>query len=140
MNRVEAVVTEIKKTDVVTYIDLKCGDETLRLIRQSTPIWLSSGDSVNCNFQEVSVCVSKECDGKVSIENKIPASLKALRQNGSLCELTFESSMGDIVSLITQDAYDSMGLELECNATMLIRGVDITIEPKIELSRTKDAN
>mgnify|MGYP005854141127 CR=1 FL=1 len=140
MNNIEAVVTEIKKTDVVTYIDLKCGEESLRLIRQSSPIWLLEGDSVNCKFQEVSVCVSKECEGKVSIENKIPAQLKALRQNGSLCELTFHSGMGDVVSLITQDAYESLGLELECDATMLIRGVDITIEPRLDLSRIKDAN
>jgi len=140
MNNIEAVVTGIKKTDIVTYIDLKCGEESLRLIRKSYPIWLSEGDSVNCKFQEVSVCVSKECEGKVSIENKIPARLKALRQNGSLCELTFESSMGDVVSLITQDAYNSLGLELECSATMLLRGLDITIEPKIELPRIKDAN
>ncbi|MBN2816537.1 MAG: hypothetical protein JXQ67_07610 [Campylobacterales bacterium] len=140
MNSKEAVVTEIRKTDIVTYIDVQCGDETLRLIRQNAPIWLAVGDSIYCKFQEVSVCVSKECQGKVSIENKIPAILKNVRQNNSLCELTFESSMGTVISLITQDAYNLLGLKIDCEATMLLRGVDITIEPRLDLSRIKDAS
>lgn len=140
MNQKEAIVTGITKTDVVTYINLRCGDADLRLIKFKAPTWLSQGDTIKCKFQEGSVCVSKECPGEVSIENKLPATLKTVRQNASMCELTFQSDMGKVVSLITQEAYDSLGLKLECEAIMLLRGVDISIEPLLHLSRIKDAN
>jgi molybdate transport system regulatory protein len=140
MNKIEAVVTEIKKMDVVTYIYVKSRDVDLRLIDYKAPIWLSKGDTVSCRFHEAAVCVSKECPGRVSIENKLPVVLKEMRQSESLCELTFDTDMGRVVSLITQEAYDDLGLELECDATMLVRGVDIKIEPLLVSTRTKDAN
>lgn len=140
MNKIEAVVTEIKKTDVVTYIYVKSGEVDLRLIDYKAPSWLSKGDTVNCKFLEAAVCVSKECPGRVSIENKLPVILKDMRQSESLCELTFDTEMGRVISLITQEAYDDLGLELECDATMLVRGVDIKIEPLLFSSRMKDAN
>jgi ABC-type molybdate transport system ATPase subunit len=129
MNQIEAVVTDIKKTDIITYIEVKSGNADLRLIKSKAPSWLTRGDKVKCMFQEAAVCVSKECPGKVSIENKLPVTLKATRQNESLCELTFESEIGKVVSLITEDAYTELGLETDCSATMLVRGVDISIEP-----------
>lgn len=148
MNRVSAVVTTIEQKDVVTYIHVASGETSLRLIKSKCPTWLSPGDKVFCTFQEGSVCVSKECPGKVSIENRLPATITTVRQNDSLCELTFESAMGPVVSLITAEAFDELGLEEGSSATMLLRGIDIRLEPDVEpdiarwgnSARTKDAN
>lgn len=149
MNQITAVVKTIEETDVVTYIHLGVGETNISVIKSKTPEWLSVGDKVNCAFQEVSVSVSKECPGKVSIENRLPASLKKIRQGASLCELTFESDVGEVVSLITSRACDLLGLTQGCRATMLLRGVDIDVEPILAagdhnayreiLARMKDA-
>lgn len=148
MNKIPAVVEAIEKTDIVTYIHVKAGETDMRLIKHKCPSWLSAGDKVYCTFQEGAVCVSKECPGKVSIENRLPATLKGVRRNASLCELTFENELGDIVSLITTQAFDELGLEVGCEATMLLRGVDINIAPDLDpidvdawkAKRTKVAN
>ena len=150
MNQLAAIVKEIEKTDVVTYIRVEIGDTTLCLIKPKTPEWLSVGDRVTCTFQEASVCVSKECPGRVSIENRLPATLKEVRQGASLCELTFESDMGEVISLITSHACETLGLTKGCEATMLLRAVDVNVEPVLQpidldayckvLDRTKDAN
>lgn len=132
MNKVSAVVTTIDKNDIVTNIHVECGGTTMRLIKSECPKWLSPGDKVFCTFQEASVCVSKECPGKVSIENKLPASLSDVRKSDSLCELTFSSDLGTVVSLITTDAFDDLELEVGCEATMLLRGVDIGLQPQLE--------
>ena len=129
MNRISATVKAIEETDIVTFIRLECGDETVSIIKSKTPQWLAVGDKVTCCFQEASVCVSKDCPGKVSIENRLPATLKEVREGDSLCELTFESGMGRVVSLITSHAFETLGLEKGCEATMLLRGVDVNIEP-----------
>jgi len=129
VNQIAAIVKEIENTEVVTYIRVEIGEATLCLIKPKKPEWLSVGDRVTCTFQETSVCVSKECPGKVSIENRLPATLKEVRRGASLCELTFESEMGEVISLITSNAYDTLGLTKGCEATMLLRGLDVNVEP-----------
>jgi molybdopterin-binding protein len=129
MNRVEGTVQSIEENDIVTYIRVKSGEETISLIKSKAPEWLGVGDRVRCVFQEASVCVSRDCPGKVSIENRLKAKLCEVRSSDSLCELTFESGIGKVVSLITTRACEHLGLEKGCEATMLLRGVDINLEP-----------
>ena len=131
MNRIAATVKAIEETGVVSFIRLECGDTMVSIIKSKTPEWLAVGDRVTCCFQEASVCVSKDCPGNVSIENRLPATLKEVREGEALCELTFDSAMGRVVSLITSRAFETLGLEEGCEATMLLRGVDVNVEPEI---------
>jgi ABC-type molybdate transport system ATPase subunit len=133
MNQVIATVQNIEETDIVTYIHVNSGESAMYLIKSEKPKWLSVGDKVYCNFQEGSVCLSKDCPGKVSIENTLPVTLQNVRRNNSLCELTLNNSdFGDIISLITANAYDKLDLQEGCKATMLLRGIDIKLEPLLE--------
>lgn len=131
MNKFTAIVTGIEKTDIVTYITLECNEVPVRLIKTKTPVWAGVGERVYFTFQEASVCVSKECPGSVSIENRIPGKLVKMRSKDSLCELTFESGIGSVVSLVTEKACRELGLEAGCKATMLLRGIDIHLEPNV---------
>ncbi len=80
--------------------------------------------------------MSKDCPGKVSIENTLPVTLQNVRKNNSLCELTLKSKdFGEIISLITTTAYDKLELREGCSATMLLRGTDIKIEPVQSLDK-----
>lgn len=129
MNTLKADVVAIDETDVVTYIHVKHNATDLTLIQSKLPKWLEVGDTIECTFKETSVSVSKECPGKVSIENRIPGTLKAMREGASLCELTFESDIGEVVSLITSRACQDLELSEGCDATMLLRGVDVNVSP-----------
>lgn len=150
MNIIVAKVTNIEPGEVVSFIQLESAGIKLRVIKSQLPIWLSVGDTVQCEIHEASVCISKECPGKVSIENRISARLKDIRTHDSLCELTLESDMGEVVALITELAFDELDLKKECEATMLMRGIDLSIEPHIDslqtlklrerVTRIKDAN
>ena len=150
MNKIVAKVQAIEETGIVTYIRIKKNNTVFTVIKPETPKWIAVGDQVYCNFQEASVSISKNCPGKVSIENRLSAVLKEVRKNKSLCELSLESDIGDIISLITCRAYDELELEKGCKATLLLRGVDIKLEPvftqvdkkKYEkyISRIKNAN
>jgi len=150
MNIIIAKVINIEPGEVVSFIQLESAGVKLRVIKSQLPLWLSVGDTVQCKINEASVCVSKECPGKVSIENRVAGRLNDIRTNDSLCELTFESDLGEVVALITELAFDELDLKKECEATMLMRGVDISIEPHIDslqtlklrerVTRIKDAN
>lgn len=134
MNKIAAKVKGIEETDIVSHIHVSVGTAQINLIKHKTPQWLSVGDDVYCTFQEASVCVSKDCPGRVSIENRLPATVKNVRKSSSLCELTFESEIGKVVSLITSHAYEDLELEEGCCATMLLRGTDIGLEPLLPAS------
>jgi molybdopterin-binding protein len=135
MNRLMATVQTIQESDVMTYISVNNGQSTINLIKSHKPQWLNVGDRVYCNFQEACVCLSKDCTGKVSIENALPVILKNIRKNDSLCEVTLDNQdFGEIVSLITTNAYEKMELCEGAHAMMLLRGTDIKLEPFIEAS------
>ncbi len=78
------------------------------------------------------MCIGRACNGKVSIENRIPATLKQIRTNGLLCEVKFDSVIGEVVSLITQNAFDELQLDVDSNVTILLREIDINLEPYLE--------
>ena len=134
MNKLIATVEEIEENGIVTYIHVNSGETKMHLIKAKKPRWLSVGDKVYCNFSEAAVCLSKDCPGKVSIENTLPVTLQNVRTSNSLCELTLKSGMGKVVSLITMNAYQKLELAEGCSATMLLRGVDITLEPVLNIS------
>ena len=149
MNKIEAVVTHVEENEIVTHIHLECNGTPMRLIKTKCPAWLENGEPVLLTFQEGSVCVSKECPGKVSIENKLPGKITRMRSSGSLCELTFESDVGKVVALITDAACADLDLQEGCDATMLIRAIDMQVEPIVDggvlerfkrSARTKVAN
>lgn len=132
MNKFTAVVTSIENMEIVTYIALQVGEIEIRIIKSKVPQWLNVNDSVYFTFQEFSVCIGKACNGKVSIENRIPAVLTSVRTKNSLSELTFESKIGEVVSLMTQSAFEELELEKDSTATILLREIDINLEPYIE--------
>ncbi len=148
MNKISAVVKSVNDMEIVTYITLEVNGIEIMVIKPSIPEWLNVGDRVFFTFREVSVCVGKSCNGKVSIENRIPATLHSFRKNGSLCELKFESELGEIVSLMTEKAFNELELDAGSKATILLREIDIAIEPYREAisiesfmkTRTKVAN
>jgi len=137
MNQIEAVVKELDKQEIISYITVDINDTELRIIKSEIPNWIEVGSKVTLNFKEASVCVSKKCPGTISIENKIKGKVEQIRANSSLCELTFESAIGKITALITQTALQSLELEQNDLATMLIRGIDINLEPFIDMQDYK---
>ena len=148
MNKIAAVVKSINDMEIVTYVTLEVNSIEIIIIKSKQPEWLNVGDTVYFTFREFSVCVGTACNGKVSIENRIPATLQLVRKKGSLCELKFKSELGEVVSLMTEKAFDELEIDIGSKATVLLREIDISLEPYMESinienfmnTRTKVAN
>ena len=132
MNKIAATVTSIEDMEIFTYITLEAGETTIRVIKQKEPKWLNVNERVYVTFAEFSVCVGKACNGKVSIENRIPAVLTSARTKSSLCISKFNSQLGEVISLMPQSAFDELELEEGNRATILVSEMDIDIEPYID--------
>lgn len=132
MNQYNAKVTGIESTDIITYIHLECNGTSLNAIVSKPIAWLDIGDEVICEFKEASVSVSHGCPGKVSIENCVPATLKEYRHSNTLFELTLESKIGDVKALITEGAFERLELNVGSEVMVLLRGLDITLNPIVK--------
>jgi molybdopterin-binding protein len=135
MNRYTATVQEIQTLDIITYIHIKINNTTLHVIRQNKPQWIDGGDELECSFQEANVSLSKNCPGRVSIENCLNAKFVSMRQTESLCEITCDSDIGEVVSLITANAFEKLGLQEGDDVTLLLRAVDMKLEPVLTKRR-----
>jgi len=148
MNRIPATVKSIDNMGIVSYITVVINGVELQIMKSTIPKWLAQDDTVFITFQELSVCVGTNCDGKVSIENRIPAKLLFTRTKDSLCELVFKSEMGEVVSLMTEKNFYQLKIDIGSEATLLLRDIDISLEPTQEAvnvdnfldSRTEVAN
>ncbi|MEN8728053.1 MAG: TOBE domain-containing protein [Sulfurovum sp.] len=138
MNKIVAVVKSVNDMKIVTYITLEVNSIEIMIIKSKKPEWINVGDTVYFTFREFSVCVGTACNGKVSIENRIPATLHLIRKKGSLCELKFNSELGEVVSLMTEKAFDELELDVGSKATVLLREIDISLEPYIEALNIED--
>jgi molybdopterin-binding protein len=130
MNRFVGNVVRIDDQAIMTQIWVEIEETTLQIIKSKRPEWLHEGDLVLVGIREMQVCVGQACDGKLSIINKIPATLVALRSHQSLCELRLDTPMGEVVSLMTQQAFDALELEVDASVTVLLRETDISLEPE----------
>jgi len=132
MNKLAAEVKEIDDQEIVVYITLDVRGVEIVLIESKVPQWLKIGEKVYFTFQEMSVCVGKECNGKISIENRIPSHLKQVRTKGTMCELTFDTKIGEVISLMTQKSFKELQIQDDEKATILLREIDIHLEPYTE--------
>lgn len=132
MNKIAARVKSIDDQEIVVYVTLEINDMEIVLIKPRVPSWLKSSQKVHFTFQEVSVCVGKACNGKISIENRVPAVLDCVRIKGTMCELTFQSEIGQVVSLMTEKSFEALQLGRGEKATILLRDIDINLEPYSE--------
>lgn len=138
MNKIPATVKSIANMGIVSYITVEINGIELQIMKSKIPEWLEQNDTVFITFQELSVCVGTNCDGKVSIENKIPAKLLFTRINNTLCELVFKSEMGEVVSLMTEKNFFQLKIDIGSSATLLLRDTDIHLEPNQKPVNTED--
>ncbi|HHD79960.1 MAG TPA: hypothetical protein ENK98_10090 [Epsilonproteobacteria bacterium] len=132
MNKVVAVVTSIEDLEIVTYLTLRAGETSIKVIQPQKPNWLNVHDKVYFKFQEFSVCIGKSCDGKVSIENRIPAVLTSIRAKSSLSVSKFDTDIGEIVSLMPQSAFEELEIVQGDEVMILVSEMDIELEPYID--------
>jgi molybdopterin-binding protein len=132
MNKIAATVTSVTNMEIVNYITVNIGETTISVIQSKVPKWLKVNDKVYITFLEFAVCVGKSCNGKVSIENRIPAVLKSAHMKSSLCISKFDTQIGEVVSLMPQSAFEELELCEGSKVTLLLSEMDIELEPYID--------
>ena len=134
MNALSATVESIESDDFFSFVYLRTNDTVLKLFQTELPKWLDVGDEVECKIQEASVAICKgdHGDADVSIENHIGATIADYRKGDMLSELTLNAPCGSVRSLISTEAFERMALGTGDSVTMLLKAVDIKLQPKIE--------
>lgn len=131
MNQLQAKVEGINSDRFFNIVSLGInGDTRLKLLRTELPEWLGVGDTVECHIAEAALSICKgDHNSDVSIENRIDAKVKSVLRGDVLSEVAFESQCGELKSLITTDAYERMAIESGEEVVLLLKAVDIKLNP-----------
>ncbi|MGD9969125.1 MAG: molybdopterin-binding protein [Sulfuricurvum sp.] len=134
MNTFTAKVEDIRCDEFFSCITVMANDTHLKLLKTETPKWLRIGDEVECRVQEAAIAICKGAkEGSVSIENHLSGELQHFRKGVVLSEVSVDTPCGKLNSLITTDAFDRMGLCEGCEVTLLLKAVDISLLPLMDV-------
>ncbi len=132
MNKLSAKIEDLECEGHLTLIQLRVSSGiSLRSITLQTPSrfpkW-SKGESVHVIFKETEVSFSTQGQLPISLQNEIPGSILSIEKSKLLCRITLQTSIGDIVGIISTRATESLSLTVGQRAYAYIKLNEVIIE------------
>ena len=115
MNIVKGEIVKIKQQESLNLYKVSAGGNVLSTITISSKTQesqLKLGSIVSVGFKETEVIISTKPGDAISLQNKIKSNIKKLETGTVLSKLSLESSVGEIVSIITTDAVRQLNLKI----------------------------
>lgn len=132
MNSIQGNITEIQSNDALSLVKVACDTIVLTTIVIDTPetqTCLQIGNLVKLYFKETEVSIAKKENLAISIQNKIPCSILAIKQGILLSEIDLVFGNLLIKSIITTNGCQQLNLQLNDEVFALIKTNEISIAP-----------
>lgn len=113
MNKLAGVIAEVAASDHVALVDVAVGGDLYAAIVVETPETaphLVAGRPVWLLFKETEVSLARNLAGDISLSNRIPATVRAIRPGRLLSEVELEYRGQRVVSVITSRSVARLGL------------------------------
>ncbi len=109
--------------EINEYIKLK----TILVETPDTAPYLHKGNLVKLLFKETEVIISKDDSSLISIQNKIPATIKKCDSGVLLSKITLRTAIGDIVAIITTEILNELSLKENLAVIVMIKVNEIML-------------
>ncbi|WP_299186980.1 tobe domain protein [uncultured Aquimarina sp.] len=109
--------------EINEYIKLK----TILVETPDTAPYLHKGNLVELLFKETEVIISKDDSSLISIQNKIPATIKKCDSGVLLSKITLHTAIGDIVAIITTEILNELSLKENLAVIVMIKVNEIML-------------
>ena len=103
--------------------------KTIIIETPETVPFLKEGYPVNLMFKESEVSIGKDLSGGISLQNRIPCTIKEIKSGKLLSKITLECKGNTINSIITAAAVVQLGLKVNDNVLALIKTNEIIVAP-----------
>lgn len=110
-------------------IDVAAGARMTALIVENPEHcpWLEVGHKVKVLFKETEVSIARNLSGQISLRNRFPATITAIRSSGMLAEITLDSAGHQIISIITSRSAQRMELKTGDQVEWLVKANEVSL-------------
>ena len=130
MNTFKGVISEIKSTRELSIIYVHVGTDTFKSIiinNSNHDPGLVKGQDIKVMFKESEVFLGKGWKHKISLQNQLFGKVSKIKQGEIIAEVTIETEIGTIVSIITMDAVNNLKLSQQDEVTAMIKTNEILL-------------
>lgn len=130
MNRLRGRITAIESSEHLSLVDVAVGGDSFTAILLETPAgtpYLAIGNAVTVLFKETEVSLAKHLSGEISLRNRIPGTVKRVRQGRILSEVALDCHGQEIVSIITSRAVARLQLREGDEVEALIKANEVSL-------------
>jgi molybdate transport system regulatory protein len=130
MNILNGKIISIKVSGNLSLVTIDVNDILLKAIVIETPqtaSYLQTGNLINVIFKETEVVIGKGTEHWLSLQNKLPATIREIENGALLCRLTLDSKAGKIVAIVTLDAVLQLQLKAGESITAMIKTNEIML-------------
>jgi molybdate transport system regulatory protein len=114
VNKLAGVITAVTSSDHLSLVDVAVGEHLFAAIVVETPAavpYLEAGRPVWLLFKETEVSLARNLAGAISLSNRIPARVRAIRPGRLLSEVELDYAGQRVVSVITTRSVERLGLQ-----------------------------
>lgn len=113
MNQLKGTIAAVQSNGHLTLVDVAIGQDIFTSILLETPEstpYLKPGSAVALLFKATEVSLAKNLAGIISMRNRIPATVRAIRRGEILSEVELDYRGQVFYSIITTRAIDRLAL------------------------------
>lgn len=127
MNRIEARVSRIERTDNLSIVAFEAQGFELRMMALGLNVPVSIGSDVVLGVKATNVALAKQLRGELSISNRLKATVESVRNGNLLSSVVLRVGETPMECITTRDAAEQMALEEGDEVVALIKASELSI-------------
>ncbi len=130
MNRLTGEIKSITTEGNLSMVGIGYEDITLKTVIIEKPgsvPYLKIGNKINVLFKETEVVIGLNIDRQVSLQNRVPCTIKKIDKGKLLSKLILNCYHDEIISIISTHAVDEMELKEGMQVTALVKTNEIML-------------
>lgn len=130
MNSISGKISSIKTSESLSLVHIQAGSNELTAIVIDTPETLpllKVGNEVKAIFKETEVAIGLDQKHMVSMQNQLSGTIKRIDTSELLSKVVLQIETGEISSIITTKAIETLNLHVGNKAIALIKTNEIML-------------
>lgn len=128
LNKLQATVVSQRHSGGLGSIEALCGESVFRLLVFENNALRNDGDTVYLVIKESEIALSRSNHADMSISNRIKSTIKSVKKGEILCETELDFEGQKLVSIITIESAERLGLQVGDTVYALIKANEIYLE------------
>jgi molybdate transport system regulatory protein len=132
VNRLAGTLVSRESSGAIAKITVNLGPATVTAVLLEEPSFLpEQGTPVTLCFKESETALARGTfEGKLSIRNRLPCTVKSVEDDGVLCRVNLDFSGTPLAALITSESARDLGLSAGTQVFALVKSTEVMIAPE----------